>query len=324
MAFLRADPKAPTTTTTWELMQRLLTERTGDTSARITSAPWLSSWKLSERMIQTYKKGRMFLAGDAAHIHSPLGGQGLNTGVQDAYNLAWKLAAVVRGHSSEHLLETYEAERLPIAKSVLRGTRALAQLTVAATPARRILRNLLVPQVVRVAYVRAWFISQLSQVGVNYRRSSLSVSSGRFSRLAPHAGDRAPDAPATKPDMLQHTSVFLEISEPCWHLLLFQGAQSDAADLIALDEIASRVEVRFGAEVRPHFILRRKQAADVVGAVPSVLMDEAGDVHSTYAVVGCCMYLVRPDGYIGFRGQLADAKAMFDYLRRVFDLIGAD
>jgi len=111
-----------------DLFQQLMIERTGDTTTTISNPIWLSNFKIHRRIVNQYREGRVFLAGDAAHIHSPVGGQGMNVGIQDAYNLAWKLTLVVKNQAPTALLNTYEAERRPIAKSVLAATHALTKL----------------------------------------------------------------------------------------------------------------------------------------------------------------------------------------------------
>ncbi len=96
----------------------------------IRAVEWTSSFRIQRRLADTYRRGRVLLAGDAAHIHSPLGGQGMNTGIGDAENLAWKLALVISGRADDSLLDTYEAERRPIAKDVLESTSGLTELVV--------------------------------------------------------------------------------------------------------------------------------------------------------------------------------------------------
>jgi 2-polyprenyl-6-methoxyphenol hydroxylase-like FAD-dependent oxidoreductase len=135
------------------------------TGHRIERVAWNSIYRPSVRMVDRYRVGRVFLAGDAAHVHPPTGGQGLNTGVQDAYNLGWKLAHVVNGES-DSLLDTYEAERLPIAAAVLGLSKRLYQT-------RSIKRG-----------------DATNQLALHYRTSSLS-SGDRFGKL--HPGDRMPD-----------------------------------------------------------------------------------------------------------------------------------
>ena len=103
---------------TLELFQSIIDERTGRSDLKLYDPTWLSLYRVNVRMVDQYRIGRIFLAGDAAHVHSPAGGQGMNTGIQDAYNLAWKLSAVLNGADGA-LLDTYEEERLPIAASML-------------------------------------------------------------------------------------------------------------------------------------------------------------------------------------------------------------
>src|SRR5262249_8011083 len=106
---------------TLETLQRLFDERAGIAGVHLSNPIWISIWRPNIRMVERYRISRVFLAGDAAHVHSAAGGQGLNTGVQDAYNLRWKLAAVLSS-APDTLLDTYQAERLPIAAGVLAST----------------------------------------------------------------------------------------------------------------------------------------------------------------------------------------------------------
>ncbi|MDB5443320.1 MAG: FAD-binding monooxygenase, PheA/TfdB family [Phenylobacterium sp.] len=151
----------------------LFESRTGRTDLRLHDPTWLSIFTPSLRLAEAYRRGRVFIAGDAAHVHPPTGAQGLNTSVQDAYNLGWKLALVLQGVASEALLATYEAERRPIAEAVLDISGAIArqQGSAGAQPRGR----------------------QTQQLDINYRSSTLSLNRGRPDR-ALVAGDRAPDA----------------------------------------------------------------------------------------------------------------------------------
>ncbi|ADD45658.1 monooxygenase FAD-binding protein [Stackebrandtia nassauensis DSM 44728] len=121
--------------------ERLLPERTGETGVRIREALWTSVFRIQRRLADSYRAGRVLLAGDAAHIHSPIGGQGMNTGIGDAENLAWKLALVAHGRADESLLDTYTAERRPLATEVLRRTTANTRVLVGDGPVSRALRD---------------------------------------------------------------------------------------------------------------------------------------------------------------------------------------
>jgi 2-polyprenyl-6-methoxyphenol hydroxylase-like FAD-dependent oxidoreductase len=116
-----AENSAPHSEPTLSDVQALLDKRFPG-GVRATNPIWLSSFRINERKVTDYRAGRVFLAGDAAHVHSPAGGQGMNTGMQDACNLAWKLALVVRGTCSAELLDSYSSERSPIADEVLKVT----------------------------------------------------------------------------------------------------------------------------------------------------------------------------------------------------------
>jgi 2-polyprenyl-6-methoxyphenol hydroxylase-like FAD-dependent oxidoreductase len=178
-----------------ELFQRLLAERAADTTTKILEPVWLSNFVVHHRIVDHYRKGHVFVAGDAAHVHSPIGGQGMNTGIQDAYNLGWKLALVING-ASETLLDTYEAERLPVGRKVLQQTDVNHRLRVSGSSLADILMDRVVFPLLRVRpildVVGDFVLKRGSQLDVNYRASSLSEQTASF-RKGPKPGDRAPD-----------------------------------------------------------------------------------------------------------------------------------
>jgi 2-polyprenyl-6-methoxyphenol hydroxylase-like FAD-dependent oxidoreductase len=179
----------------------LFESRTGRTDLRLHDPAWLSIFTPSLRLAEAYQRDRVFIAGDAAHVHPPTGAQGLNTSVQDAYNLGWKLALVLQGLAAEALLATYEAERRPIAESVLDISNAIArqQGGMGAQPRGR----------------------QTQQLDINYRTSRLSVVRGRPDR-ALVAGDRAPDAVYIDPEG-RRRRLFETFRGPHFTLLAFGG-----------------------------------------------------------------------------------------------------
>ncbi len=157
-----------------ERFQQIIDERTGTPAIRLHDATWLSLYRANVRMVDRFRVGRVFLAGDAAHVHSPAGGQGMNTGMQDGYNLGWKLSAVLSGAPAS-LLDTYEEERLPIAAWLLGATTKLhRQVFQSNTDLHR--------------------DEQFLQLKLNYRGASLSQGEASLSTTL-QPGDRAPDAP---------------------------------------------------------------------------------------------------------------------------------
>ena len=155
-------------------MQAILERRSGRTDIRLHEPEWSSLWRANVRLVDRYRAGRVFLAGDAAHIHSPAGGQGMNTGIQDAHNLGWKLAAVARG-ASPALLDSYEAERRPVAAGVLALSNARLQ------------------QAIEQKGIPTRGDASTMQLGVGYRGSALARDD-RDETAPLRAGDRAPDA----------------------------------------------------------------------------------------------------------------------------------
>ncbi|GAA2605786.1 hypothetical protein GCM10010304_64820 [Streptomyces roseoviolaceus] len=206
---------------TLSLLQQLAddwtTDRAGHDDHRLIlrDPVWMTAFRIHNRGATHYRNGPFFLAGDAAHIHSPAGGQGMNTGIQDGLNLGWKLAHVCRGASPEELLETYEAERAPVGHGVRRLTDRAFTLGTSGNPALRLARTHLAPRLapllLRTTRPRARLFRTVSELGIHYRRGPASTTGPHRPRQGPRAGDRLPDVP---PGLHQH------IAAPGYHLLL--------------------------------------------------------------------------------------------------------
>jgi len=150
---------------------------------------WSTRFLSERRQARQYRVGRVFLAGDAAHVHSPLGGQGMNTGIQDAMNLGWKLAATVRGSAPPWLLDSYESERHPVGASVLALTDAFNQLVLGRSALRRVLQRLVIRAIVHFGRTRRAMVGRLSGIGIAYPRPSRDAH--------PWVGRRMPDLDCT-------------------------------------------------------------------------------------------------------------------------------
>ena len=154
---------------------------------RATDAVWLSAFRISERKVADYRAGRVFLAGDAAHVHSPAGGQGMNTGMHDACNLAWKLALVVRGAAPDNLLNSYSEERSPIAAEVLKVTGRVTEMAMLDNKLAQEVRNHMAHLMLGLAPVRKFAANLVSEVTLGYAHSPLNAGHGD-----PAPGERAP------------------------------------------------------------------------------------------------------------------------------------
>ena len=248
----------------------------------ITNVNWFSTYKVHTRRVNKFSVGRCFLAGDAAHIHTPAGAQGMNTGIQDGYNLAWKLAAVLRGRSSLALLETYNEERLPNAENLLKTTDRFFNLVASPEPILSYLRTHVFPYIAGVAFsinaVKKFIFPRISQIGINYRRSSLSESSGSF---AVKAGDRMPYFE------IEGASIYDCLREPKFHLITFFDDENKPSET-AENDLLDFHEFHLYANV-----------AEIFGA------------NQTFSV------LLRPDNYISLITEDVSGEDLKRYLSRV-------
>src|SRR5204862_1162947 len=157
---------------------------------------WFSTYRIHHRRAARFHDRRCFLLGDAAHVHSPVGGQGMNTGLQDAYNLAWKLALVVSGRAGTALVHSYEDERLPVANHLLKRTDRLFSIVVSDSWLVGLIRTRVMPKIMglalRTAAVQRFFFRTISQTGIRYRTSPLSQALADLPENGPRPGDRFP------------------------------------------------------------------------------------------------------------------------------------
>jgi len=254
---------------TLELFQQLFQKRTG-MDIKLYDPTWLSLFKVNIRMVERSVIGRIFIAGDAAHVHSPTGGQGMNTGIQDAYNLGWKLGLVLHG-ANPKLLETYEEERLPVAASVLKLTTKLLDKF---------------QSFARVLPTSADG-NERFQLTLSYRESSLSKQA---TKLQPpiQAGDRAPDAPL-KNDNGNSITLFDLFRGPHFSLL----ATGDAL----IFELLKR------QDEYPVVKLFAIDPSGNPGNHTDCYTDAEGYFKSSYGAQPNMIYLIRPDGYVAFIGD---------------------
>lgn len=259
-------------------MQALMDE--AGLGAQIAELAWSSRVRLQRRVADTFRRGQLYLAGDAAHAYSPATGQGMNAGIQDAVNLGWKLAfAAARPGAGRRLLESYDRERRPVARQVLAMTHMAFWAEASLGPVPSALRGRvgplaapLVPAVIGRRRLVAEAVRLVSQLGVSYRHSPLSVEGTPRRRGGPHAGDRLPDE-----------------------------LVSSAGRTIRLHDLLARPGV--------HILLDRD--ADRLGALaPSRFVS----VHRLTSSPGRGLVAVRPDGYVGFRGQTVETGQLATWL----------
>jgi len=266
---------------TLEEIQRL-TDQRAPRPVTVSDPSWLACFRSHRRSASAYRRGRVLLAGDAVHIHSPAGGQGLNTGMMDAHNLGWKLALVADGRAPDALLDTYGAERRPVAEDVLKLTHALVHYGTLSHPVRRRVRDVVVPALGRSPVIQRRAARRMSQVYVSYPPGRL-VREGR-DRGAPRAGQRMPDIQVRAGG--QATTL---------HRVLHGGRHVlvvPATDAAVLSDPALRAY---------------RGDLEIVTTTPA-----PGDKGTGPFV------LIRPDGHVAARGRPGSMDAVTGYLRDLF------
>ena len=239
---------------------------------------WFSTYRVHHRVAEHFRRGRAFLLGDAAHIHSPVGGQGMNTGIGDAVNLAWKLAAVLQGRAPESILDSYEPERIAFARRLVQTTdRAFSMVTSPSWSARLIRLEIfprLLAVLIKTRAMRRFMFRTVSQTAVNYRGSPLSE--GRAGAV--HGGDRLPWVP-----LGEDTDNFAPLDSIGWQVHVY-GKPRPEIESLCRDQ-----------ELPLHAFPWR------AGLGTSGLERDA-------------VYLVRPDGYVGLADPRAEAAVLGAYL----------
>jgi hypothetical protein len=296
--------------------ERMMRERGVDVTLQ--ASHWMADFHIQKRIATRYRAGRVLLAGDAAHVHSPSGAQGMNLGMQDAYNLGWKLALVVAGTAAPELLDTYERERRPVALHTLDTTdRSVRQLGLR-HPITRAWRNTITTVVLHLGPLQRRLAQASAQLRTHYRRSPLAVERWPARRRwssspAPRAGDRAPDVRFGPPTELRSTHRLLQGIG--YVLLLF--ADDSAAAAVKLARLPDQLLRRGAGDLTWYLVVRDAAAAQRLRLGDRVLVDPDGALHAGWGAPAGSLYLIRPDVYIGYREWPADAAGLHDYLRGV-------
>jgi 2-polyprenyl-6-methoxyphenol hydroxylase-like FAD-dependent oxidoreductase len=293
-------------------------DQRGPPGVRLSDPVWVSGFRIHGRKVADYRRGRIFLAGDAAHIHSPSGGQGMNTGMQDAWNLAWKLALVQSGRGRPSpLLESYGQERGTVGEVVLREAAFLTWVDTLRNPVVQFVRNRLVRLLGRLPYFRRSFLGSLSELAVHYPRSPLNGKSGRrfwrSGEVGP--GHRLPDAWLQHPATGKGERLLAVVRGPMHHLLLLPAAL-DPSTLAGLRDIRRRVEEVYPELMRIHLIVPGKGLPVGGEEWPLAWLDPDGCVRRFLGARRTALALVRPDGYLGYRGQPAAWEGLRGHLDR--------
>jgi 2-polyprenyl-6-methoxyphenol hydroxylase-like FAD-dependent oxidoreductase len=332
-----------------------LVDRRAPVGVRLRDPFWLSGFRIHERKVNEYGRNRVFLCGDAAHIHSPAGGQGMNTGMQDAFNLAWKIALVHRGLAPRSpLLDSYSQERGAVGDMVLHNAGLFTRVAMIRNPALQFLRNHLIAFATKFTAVQQRAIATLTELAVHYPDSPLNAEDpGSAWHGDVKSGDRLPDAelldlragkielaPASSPSVAPRSGAKEGPAFACTHigniaripstirdqlntrlltavggskhtLLLFP---TDASSLASLLAATQPVASAFSQTVQLLAILPKDSAAQPPANLPAFL-DLQNHIRDRLGLRATALALVRPDGYLAFRGHANSAPKLRQHLQ---------
>lgn len=311
------DPTNETPPTLEEVQDAL--NKLGNVEAQLYDSVWLARYRTSHRRCDRFREGRIFVAGDAGHIHVPLGGQGMNTGIQDAFNLAWKLAYVLHSQAHPDLLNSYNAERIPVAEALLAGTDKGYRTILHPTQLVQQAVRLVGPFIVSLQPVQKRILNTLEEIEINYKDSS-PIAEDCGGSSGPAAGERAPSAAIVRLADKSTLQLFDILRGTQWTLLLFGGQKVTNEAYQKLTELGKLVTDRYSQVVKPHLLVADLTSPRNLNWDGSILMDSEQYVHERYGANSACLYLIRPDWYIGFRGHISDSDKLIAYLGRIFAL----
>lgn len=279
---------------------------------------WLGRFGVAERQAATYRSGRVFLAGDAAHVHSPAGGQGMNVGLQDAYNLAWKLALTIKAQAPDGLLDTYQEERHTVGAQVERFTGLIIRTFLLRNNWLKTLRDVTAQGLKELSGVQGYLGGRISGVRANYRFSRLSrrQKDTQLKTGAIQAGDRVPDvelASAEEPETWLYSHLR---TTTAYTLLVFASTlqlhqQHDAAQLAYCLE---QVREQYGDTIRPCIVIDEGLPEELPVDVPT-FVDQKHHLRTKLGVQHQSMLLIRPDAYVAFHTRGWDWSRLVPLLR---------
>lgn len=268
---------------------------------RVARPGWVSVFTAQQRMVPSMRAGRAFVAGDAAHVHSPASGQGMNTGIQEAYNLAWKLAMVLRGQADDALLDTYGTERVPIGRALLGSTKRATQLVALKNTLAGLALPVVFGLVRRLAPLRVKMqrtaLGRVSGLNVGYPESPLTVAAGADPR-GPRPGERIGQVLPERAAATGWCELFEELRDVRWTLLVHEGGP------------ATERAAREAASAYDPFLSVRTVGAPGSDEGTYPLADPDHALRDDLCTVPGGWLLVRPDGYVAARGTALTERAL--------------
>ncbi len=271
----------------------------------VTEAHWISRFRIPYRIVDHLNIDHVFFAGDAAHSHSPVGGQGMNTGLQDAYNLAWKLALVLRGQATEALLKSYHGERYPVNQRIVAHTTSMTRLVMGKNSVTRLCLRCFLRCLKHLKTGSYHIAMTMSQLSIRYHRSKNIDFDSIMSARSPKPGERAPD-------ILIHDDKRLHGYLRGYHhkLLIFTGIKLTQATCLPLKKIIDQINASLSIDLKIYVISPQE-----MGDIQPIILDPRHRVHKRYHVQYPGFYVIRPDNIIAYCHHNMDLRRLMRYFQ---------
>ncbi len=308
----------------------------GGLELELSNPSWMTQYRVSSRIVPKYRVGRVLLAGDAAHIHMPTAGQGMNLGMQDGYNLGWKLGLVCTRRARADVLDSYEEERRPRAAATVKAAAKIGRLMITGNPMLTTIRNLMMPIMTSFQAVQSRGSQLVSGLSLAYGHSSI-VGQHRSSLLKANVGRDAESETPSVGDWFAFGGgpapgqrladldlgedglerLYASLTGAAHTVLLFDGAADTPEGYRNMADLGAALGARYGDAVRVVMVLPHQEQPAALHWSGPVLLDVDGRVHAHFGVRSDALYVVRPDYYVGFRSQPAVAEPLIEWFDRV-------
>lgn len=274
---------------------------------------WISQFGIDHKQIQNYRYGRIFFAGDSAHVHSPMGGQGMNTGLQDIYNLAWKLALVHKGLAKESLLDSYHKERHPIAAEVLKKTGIMTHMMMMSHSLLITIRNFILQTAMSFHSLKKYMLYDIAELSISYAKSPIVKILGKKTQFK--VGEFLTNFTYVEIKN-KETKELQDMTQGInHHLLLFAGLNNK--NVFYLAELAAAINKQLRGLIQTHIILPHSEIIPLTEDIP-LLVDENQKMHQHFKINQPTAVLIRPDKYIGLTQSPVNKEELLTYLQNSY------
>jgi len=332
--------RSETEKATIEGLQKFMDERC-PFPGKLSDAGWITYYTTNERATESMRVGRVFLAGDSAQISSPASGEGMNSGIQDAYNLGFKLAYVLTGRGGEPLLDSYEIERKVVTKQRKSVSDMNEKLFGLQGHLSQHIRNLVLTFVSANEAINSRVANKSFQLSIEYRDSNvveefaglpihllsgehlssenLCADAWLYFGSGPHAGARARECYQLTNKAGNEVRLFTQLGNGYCHMVFFVASKEPSKKVIdEINQICSWVDKNHSDWIKLHLILLSDSEATVTDKNVNILYDKKGEAHELYGVKGECIYFIRPDGYIGYRSLPPNLSRLKEHISKIY------